>query len=261
MDTKIIIAIVLVVLCISSSISSFMMSGSGEEPTPEPTPEPTSDKKEEKTKQDSKTDAVTSAPVTPAPVTPTPVTPAPVTPALAAFTAGISGNTGFNDEGGGNSIYLDRHNVDCGVNGIKRFRLTRDGAGHFRYDFTCTEKGNLDSNAPISKDTGFNDEGGGNSIFLDRHNVNCEDNSGLSQFNLTRDGQGKFRYNFKCLKSKTSFGSCRDANTGENDVGGGNSIFLDRHDISCNDDEVIKQFHLVRPKENTIQYNYKCCKY
>lgn len=250
MDTKIIIVIALVVLCICSSISSFMMSGSSEEPTPEPTSEPTSDKKEEKTQdsktQDSKTDVVT---------------PAPVTPALAAFTAGISGNTGFNDEGGGNTIFLDRHNVDCGVNGIKRFRLARDGAGHFRYDFTCTEKGNLDSNAPISKDTGFNDEGGGNSIFLDRHNVNCEDNSGLSQFNLTRDGQGKFRYNFKCLKSKTPFGSCRDVNSGENDVGGGNSIFLDRHDISCNDDEVIKQFHLVRPKENTIQYNYKCCKY
>lgn len=187
MDTKIIIIIALVVLCICSSISVFMMSGSSEEPTPEPTSEPTSDnKKEEKTKQDSKTDVVT---------------PPPVTPALAAFTVGTSGNTGFNDEGGGNTIFLDRHNVDCG------------------------------------------------------------DNSGLSQFNLTRDGQGRFRYNFKCLKSKTPFGSCRDVNTGENDVGGGNSVFLDRHDVSCNDDEVIKQFNLVRPKENTIQYNYKCCKY
>ena len=245
---KIIIIIALVVLCICSSISVFMMSGSSEEPTPEPTSD---NKKEEKTKQDSKTDVVT----------PPPVTPAPVTPALAAFTVGTSGNTGFNDEGGGNTIFLDRHNIDCGVNGVKRFRLTRDGAGHFRYDFTCTEKGNLDSNAPTSKDTGFNDEGGGNTIFLDRHNVDCGDNSGLSQFNLTRDGQGRFRYNFKCLKSKTPFGSCRDVNTGENDVGGGNSVFLDRHDVSCNDDEVIKQFNLVRPKENTIQYNYKCCKY
>jgi hypothetical protein len=78
-----------------------------------------------------------------------------------------------------------------------------------------------------NKDTGYNDEGSGNSVFLDRHNVDCGANSALSQFNLTRDGNGKFRYNYQCASSSRPL-QCRDVTTPGNDDGGGNSVFLDR---------------------------------
>jgi len=55
--------------------------------------------------------------------------------------------------------------------------------------------------------------------------------------------------------------TCRDVTTPANDWGGGNSIYLDRHDVSCNENEVISKVHLTRPTGGEISYQYKCCKY
>lgn len=47
-------------------------------------------------------------------------------------------NTPFNDEGGGNAVYLDRHDLRCEPNEmLGQFRLVRNGAGQYRYDYTC----------------------------------------------------------------------------------------------------------------------------
>ena len=54
-------------------------------------------------------------------------------------------STPFNDEGGGNALYLDRHNVECAPNEtINRFRLVREGnekgpTGKYRYDYYCCQ--------------------------------------------------------------------------------------------------------------------------
>lgn len=174
------------------------------------------------------------------------------------FSKGLIKDTGFNDEGNGNAVYLDRHNVTCDNEGIQRFRLIRNGQGKYRIDYTCAANGQL--GASSNKDTGFNDEGNGNVIYLDRHNVDCGKDSVLSQFQLTRNGQGKFRYNYTCKSSKAPI-NCRDVTTPGNDDGRGNAVYLDRHDLTCADDEVMSRFQLVRPTPNTIQYQFKCCKY
>lgn len=37
---------------------------------------------------------------------------------------------------------------------------------------------------------------------------------------------------------------------------------LETHNLSCNDDEVMSSFKLIRPiKDTTLAYEYKCCKY
>jgi hypothetical protein len=47
-------------------------------------------------------------------------------------------STQWDDEGRGNAVYLDRHNVQCNQNElINRFRLVRNGRGRYRYDYTC----------------------------------------------------------------------------------------------------------------------------
>jgi len=47
-------------------------------------------------------------------------------------------STPWNDEGKGNSVYLDRHDVRCNSNElINRFRLVRNGRGQYRYDYSC----------------------------------------------------------------------------------------------------------------------------
>lgn len=239
MDKKVIIILVVVglVILISSSIGSyFMMSGGSEESS---TSSATSDAQS--------TQADTATPSSSPPPPPPP-----------KFIVGANKDTGLNDEGNGNAVYLDRHNLTCDSNGIKRFRLVRDGKGKYRYDYTCSSGGDL--GASTSKNTGFNDEGGGNMIYLDRHNIDCGVDGVLSQFKLNRSGQNQYRYDYSCLASKKPL-QCRDVTTPGNDDGGGNAVYLDRHDISCNDDETVNQFRLVRPTNNTIQYKYKCCKY
>jgi hypothetical protein len=63
------------------------------------------------------------------------------------------------------------------------------------------------------------------------------------------------------LKSKLAAPKCVDRTTVANDFGGGNTIFLDRHNVQCNPNEVLSGFQLSRPKPNQIAYKYKCCSY
>ena len=127
-----------------------------------------------------------------------------------------------------------------------------------KYNVTCSSGG-----APISttsKSTPLNSDGNGNVIFLDRHNVDCGQNAFLSQFALDRGGTGnQIRYSYKCANTDKNL-TCRNVSTPANSDGFGNIIYLDRHDVKCNNDEVLSGFHLTRPSTNQIQYNYKCCK-
>ena len=45
--------------------------------------------------------------------------------------------TPWNDEGSGNAVFLDRHNVDCGTDFLSRFQLQRSGGGQYRYNYRC----------------------------------------------------------------------------------------------------------------------------
>jgi hypothetical protein len=177
--------------------------------------------------------------------------------------------TGFNDEGGGNTIFLDRHNVECEKNALNRFRLVRDGRGNYRYDYSCSAAfvnggANVTDNAIESttrKSTPSNDSGGGNNIYLDRHYVGCDEGGFISQFKLDHMGiPGKYQYNYTCNKTKKPL-KCRVVMNNPTDNGGGNAVYLDRQDVKCNDDEVINGFQLFRPSENTIAYSYRCCKF
>ncbi len=53
---------------------------------------------------------------------------------------------------------------------------------------------------------------------------------------------------------------CRTLNTPFNDEGGGNAVYLDRHDLRCEPNEMLGQFRLVRSGANQYRYDYTCCK-
>jgi hypothetical protein len=53
---------------------------------------------------------------------------------------------------------------------------------------------------------------------------------------------------------------CRDIATDANHWGDGNAVFLDRHNLQCNDDEYLTRFYLNRPSATTIRLNGRCCK-
>ena len=163
-----------------------------------------------------------------------------------------------NHWGGGNSIYLDRHNVDCGNKALKGFHLRRPRGNQINYNYQC---GGTTSGASINKNSGTNNLGGGHTLYLDRHKVDCGPNP-LHQFKLTRPNRSSVRYDYKCGDSRHA-GRCRRANTGFNQ-GHRMSIFLDRHKIRCRNDEVLKSFKLNRQPRTgwpgKMRYDYECCK-
>ena len=167
-----------------------------------------------------------------------------------------------NDDGGGNLIYLDRHSVDCGDKSImNQFHMNRekDANGSYnkiQYNYTCHtgREGKL-----TQKNSGDNEDGGGNIIYLDRHSVNCEDQF-INQFRLTRPSGNTIRYDYKCSDTPVDEETCRTDKIAPQEDGGGNLIYLDRQNVNCKDDEALTKFRLTRPSNNTIAYEYTCCK-
>ena len=172
-------------------------------------------------------------------------------------------NTNANNWGNGNTVYLDRHNVDCETEGLQGFKLYRPRWNQIAYNYQCSKTQNY--NSRFNKATGWNAEGGGANIYLDRHNVNCGAHP-LTRFKLQRNGRGRYRYDFQCARAKHK-GGCRKAVTPMNDEGNFWNIYLDRHHPRCHNHEVMTQFKLGRQKnvgpnhpEGKFHYRYTCCK-
>ena len=165
-------------------------------------------------------------------------------------------------DGAGNTVYLDRHSLDCGQKSImNQFHMNREKGNTGQYDqvqynYTCItgREGNM-----TTKNTGANEDGGGNNIYLDRHTVNCEDKF-VNQFKLTRPSDNTIQYDYKCIDTPVDMDTCRTDRISPQEDGGGNIIYLDRQNVKCNDDEGLTKFRLTRPTNNTIAYEYTCCK-
>ena len=108
-------------------------------------------------------------------------------------------HTNCDTHGDGNTVYLDRHHVDCGKSPILEFKGNRCmSTDKYRYKYRC---GNHKSESCRDVSTNFNDEGGGKVVYLDRHDVKCKEGEEyISKFKLSRDGQGKYRYDYTCCK-------------------------------------------------------------
>jgi hypothetical protein len=108
--------------------------------------------------------------------------------------------------------------------------------------------------------TPMNDDGGGNVIYLDRHDVNCGTGAAISKVRLQREWPSgkKYRYDYTCSKV-AGLGACVNHSTNGNEDGGGNMVYLDRHDVKCKPGEVLTRFKVNRPTDKTIRYDYTCC--
>ena len=167
-------------------------------------------------------------------------------------------DTPDNDWGGGNSIYLDRHTLDCGNDGIQQFQLKRPSTKKLDYKYTCVDGVNASQSG--YKYTGSNDWGSGNMIYLDRHQVDCGKKP-ISRFRLTRPAGNKLRYQFRC-SNRNAKGDCRKTATGWN-TPSNSTIYLDRHNVKCKPNEALTSFRLVHNGKSggakKIRYDYTCC--
>lgn len=122
------------------------------------------------------------------------------------------------------------------------------------------------------KSTNANDWGNSATIFLDRHEVNC-DIGAVTSFRLTRPKPDQISYNYKCIYPQNCKADCETAikkldtqkcivkSTPVNDIGneyGKSTNYLDRHYVKCDTGFVLTKFKFGRmpPK---IKYDYTCC--
>lgn len=179
----------------------------------------------------------------------------PTTETPPAFTISNK-TTGLNDSGGGNAIFLDRHDIECGEkSALNQFNLATSGT-KVNYNFKCNSASDIGS--PVSKGTGFNEEGGGNVIYLDRHVIKCDPGSAISRIHLTRNGANKFQYEYKCVPIP-KLTACVNKSTVANEDGNGNFVYLDRQNVQCEANQVLSKVNLTRPSDKTIRYDYTCC--
>ena len=184
------------------------------------------------------------------------------------YTLSYTPNTGFNSNGEGKVYYLDRHDVNCNNDGLRRFQLKNDytdDANHtMAYEFGCltglgiTETTEKQTTADVDSVDGDPPH----TVYLDRHTVDC-DNKPITQFRLHRRIDGEWEgifYKYKC--GNTTSNSCRDVTTEYNDQGAGNVRYLDRHNVKCNEGEYLSKFRLDVKDDDALgkyRYEYKCC--
>jgi hypothetical protein len=109
----------------------------------------------------------------------------------------------------------------------------------------------------MSKNTPDNENNNGDNAYLDRHDVKCDDDSFLSYFRLVTSPGSKMRYDYRCSKTDKPL-TCRSLSTSPNEKG--DTYYLDRHNLKCEDDEALQRFKLTRP-DGKIAYDYTCCKF
>jgi len=162
-------------------------------------------------------------------------------------TSGVSAN--------GTSVLLDNLDLVCDKGSVlNSFHLVRPSESTIQYKYNCLSA--RDIGAPITKTTPLNDEGAGALIYLDRHDVKCDDGFGLSGMHLKRSGNNTFQYEYSCAPVP-KLGNCVAKTTPSNDVGG--VIYLDRHDVKCDANQVLSRAHVVNDGNNKIHYEYTCC--
>ena len=174
-------------------------------------------------------------------------------------------NTAFQSEGNGDAKYLDRHSLQCPSGYVINYmKLERSvWQAKIRYKYKCCRSQLSCSNTRKTNQKTTN--GNGNSVYLDRQTIQC-DNNGINYLKLDSDGGffwPKWNYKYDCcsVSNAKSSVSCYNKNTGFNQDGGGHVGYLERHTLQCNSDrEFITYLKLNRNKQQTmIRYDYKCC--
>ena len=170
--------------------------------------------------------------------------------------------TDWNDSGGGNSVYLDRHRLNCGGadKAMKMFKLQRGGKDTIRYKYTCCQL-SAGTCSTRKKTNDYTNDGGGNVVYLDRQRVSCTSTGLINDFWLSRNSDHKrYRYEYYCCDTSISL-RCYDSSTSYTTAGDRKTYYLDRQTVSCNSGYFLQSFRLKRkPGQNRMKYDIRCCR-
>ncbi len=172
------------------------------------------------------------------------------------YTTFLKNNNGYGKNYLTTNLY--KLKVNCNNKPINKFTLN-NYAGNFKYDYKCSNGGDLNTQNIVSKSTPPNDSGDGVYTYLDKHDVDCGEKGIISQFQLVDDKTNKKQnYNYKCITSNKPL-ECRTVTNTPTQKKDNNASVLKNQNIDCNEDEVLNQFKL-NTNTDDIYYSYKCCK-
>ncbi|GBG00371.1 hypothetical protein Rsub_13261 [Raphidocelis subcapitata] len=107
--------------------------------------------------------------------------------------------------------------------------------------------------------TGANDWGGGSTVFLDRHNVDCGANRVLNEWKLVRPSANQIAIQYVCGFVPTRTTNCELRATAWSSNGRGQVNFLDRHSVYCPGDKMINRWQVQNDKNSNIRFLFNCC--
>lgn len=165
-------------------------------------------------------------------------------------------STNWNIRGNSGSVhFLNRHSLSCNEGTAMNYFRLEIVTVLMRYKYRCCTTQLTCNNK--RKETGFEDDGGGNATLLGRHNVQC-DKQYINKFKLESNAN-KIQYSYTCCEMPDEK-TCVDGNTPWNDDGKGHNTYLDRHEVKCKDNNAfLSQFKLVT-SEKKYRYQYTCCR-
>ena len=172
--------------------------------------------------------------------------------------------TQTNDWGGGDSVYLDRHDINCGKNMLREFQLeTPKKDSRIRYRYHCC-RFSKPSVCSTKRKTNSATESNESLVYLDKQYVNCGSAGVLKRFHLARtSNQKQWYYEYTCCQVNSPFHiTCENRETQytfhkDDD----NNIYLDRQRVACNKYEYLSSFQLERNRNHDhVRYKYRCCK-
>jgi hypothetical protein len=176
----------------------------------------------------------------------------------AQFAEGVKKSTPFQADNGGNLSGMLGLNPSCGEHSaMSQMLFQRDSAGtQIQENYTCVAAN--DFGAIRSLNTGNQDWGGGNAIFLDRQDIKCNPGEALVSWKAASEAPNTMTFNYECAPLP-GLTKCTNMYTGWNDEGGGNMVFLDRHNVACPKNSLLNRVHLVRDGNGRYRYEYTCC--
>jgi hypothetical protein len=175
-----------------------------------------------------------------------------------AYTTYSSKNTGSNHGKTGQLIYLDRHNINCGNDAIRYFKMTRPSSNNIRYSYRCQQTESAGARVINSYTASTSKFYGPKVHYIDRQPwTGCNSGYALTQFKAVNKGSNNIRYDYTCKQYDGYMDNCSDKTTGKSNIANQYIYYLDRFALDCGN-KVMTGFQ-ARGAGGTVYYKYSCC--
>lgn len=157
----------------------------------------------------------------------------------------------------GHMSSLTAQNYSCPPSyAIKGINWSRSGDSLNSYT-ECTMDVDTTSDDPTISNHTDDIADGYHLMYLDRHNLTCQDGSALRGIGFEMNGENRIKSSVMCESLKVPY-TCRKERTPT--TSNGNTLALTNLSVRCGAGEVMKGLQLIRPDPNNLAFEYTCCK-